>query len=383
MIMSPVTEIKQAALESGFHFAAIAPVDPSPLAHHLDIWLQQGHAQQMRWIPDRRMLLRDPRRVWPDAKSMLVVGLRYSLSSHYDAFLTDPSRGAISRYAWGRDYHKIMGKRLLALGKNLSSILRQPVNFRKFVDAGPLLERPLAARAIPGFIGKNTLLIHKAIGSSFFLGELLLDISLPPDPLQELEGCGKCNACMKNCPSGALGIPWKQATRNCLSYHTIEGGPIISHRIRPLQGNRIFGCDECQTICPFNRENDQDASPPDPAFVPDNINRVAPSLADVMRWSRDEYDALFAGSAVRRVSHEYFQRNAVVALGNWGSDEALEILAPLRDSPSEILRAHAAWAIGQCHSAENATNILAKWQQNEANPLVRLELQLATNTSGN
>lgn len=335
---------------------------------------------EMRWISQRRRLLRDPQRLWSPVRSILTVGLAYpAAATQYDHLLKDPSRGAISRYAWGRDYHKIVGKRLLKLGKSLSSLLGRPVDFRKFVDAGPLLERPLAAQAV-GFIGKNTLLIHPPFGSGFFLGELLLDLDLEPDAPEQQTGCGSCVACMKHCPTGALELPYRQTTRRCLSYHTIEGGEVLPHAIRPLMGNRVFGCDECQTSCPFNHDLDPERS--DPAFLPRDETHVAPKLTEAVQWDEATYNEIFAGSVVRRNSRDEFVRNCAVALGNWGTEDTLVILeGVLRDS-SAVVRAHAAWAAGRCKPKHHAATLLKDHLAKEQDALVLLEGRRALSSLG-
>jgi epoxyqueuosine reductase len=305
----------------------------------------------------------------------------------------DPSRGVVARYARGEDYHLVMKARL----KDLLGWIRQEARRRglaedvrgfPYVDTGPILERELGQRAGLGWFGKNTMLIHPRRGSYFFLGTLLLDLELPPDEPFEADRCGSCRACLDACPTGALlgrneaGAPVMDA-RRCISYLTIELKGPIPRDLRPLVGNRIFGCDICQEVCPFNQRFAEEASEPGYAARglgerPVGVERLpgedvsaetrgfgnpahpgtsGPSLVELMRMMREEWDAFSRGSAIRRAGYEGFRRNVAVALGNWlvgvegePPEEAVAVLRAALEDESELVREHAAWALGKLES---------------------------------
>jgi epoxyqueuosine reductase len=335
---------------------------------------------------DRRA---DPRRTFSEARSVVVVAHPYHQPDP-PGVLDDPARGIIAQYARGRDYHRVVKKKLLRL---LETIAREAegggvggtaVAGRAYVDTGPLLERELANRAGLGWFGQNTLLIHPRHGSYFFLGALLLDLELEPDAPFQKNHCGTCSACLKACPTGALlgrgedGAPVMDA-RRCISYLTIENRGAIPEALRPLVGNRIYGCDICQEVCPFNVRFAERAL--DPAYAargpgaapwgvevageggpespdvptPLHPGPDAPPLVDLLRMalSEEAWDAFSRGSAIRRAGRAGFARNVCVALGNWlaqtpeSPDEAVAVLREALADPETLVREHAAWALAQ------------------------------------
>ncbi|HEX7052050.1 MAG TPA: tRNA epoxyqueuosine(34) reductase QueG [Longimicrobiales bacterium] len=311
----------------------------------------------------------------------------------------DPARAIIARYARGRDYHKVMKKRLLALLRFIEAEAGRALPAaRAYVDTGPVLERELARRAGLGWFGRNTMLIHPRAGSYFFIGTLLLELDLEPDPPFEADRCGTCSACIDACPTGALlgrdadGAPVIDATR-CISYLTIEHHGPIPRELRPLIGNRVFGCDICQEVCPFSRKFSEPTS--EPAFAargrgespfgvePDprlsgtsHPGTASPSLVELMSMDADDWESFSRGSAVRRAGRSGFLRNVAVALGNWGSEEAVPVLSDALSDSDPLVRGHAAWALGEVGSPA-AQSALAARLEVEVDDWVREEVELA------
>ncbi len=370
--MTLAPRIKQAALESGFDFAAVAPFAPPGGAGDLDHYLARGYAAGMPWLardPERR---KDPRLLWPEGRSILVVGINYRQQPLPPETLADPSRGRIASYAWGRDYHDILLPRLRALGGEIDRIAGRRVAGRAYVDTGPLLEKPIAAAAHAGFLGKNTLLIRPRFGSFHFLGELLLALELPVDPPPRVEsGCGDCALCEAACPTGALEEAYRLNAPRCISYLTIEHRGPIPRELRPKMGNWIFGCDACQTCCPYNAH--PAGTTREEALRPTDPEQAAPKLLELIALDEEGFRARFRGSAVKRVKRSGLLRNVAVALGNWGGEAGVEPLGRALDDPEPLVRGHAAWALGRIGTPEARAH-LARSLAREADPLVRGEL---------
>ena len=367
--LSLAERLKAQAIALGFEAAGVAALRPSDHAALYRAWIAAGRHGSMEYLAraDAVEARLDPRTRWPELRSALVVTLRYATNEPEDVA---PDRGIVARYARGRDYHKVMKKKLLDLLRWLEAETGQRLDgARAYVDTGPVLERELAQRAGLGWQGRNTMLLHPRRGSYFFIGTLLTELELDADAPFAGEHCGTCSACVSACPTGALlgrdesGAPIMDATR-CISYLTIENRGAIPRELRPLIGNRVFGCDICQEVCPWNApkfvqlatERDLSADwrdAPERPHVPIDLPRTeAASLVDLMRMSREQWDVWSRGSAVRRAGYAGFKRNVAVALGNLlaAADEPpLEAVAVLRraleDEP--LVREHAAWALEQ------------------------------------
>jgi len=406
--------LKAIAQEEGFALCGIAEVQPS--RHHrffLD-WLERGLHGTMDYLSAEpaRGLRRDPEGLLEGARSLLVVGDLYAPPAEREAASEDPSLGVISRYARGRDYHRVMKARLGRIHNRFQQWVGESVSGRAFVDSGPILEREIGERAGLGWLGQNTLLIHPRKGSYFFLGALLLARPLQADPPLGRSHCGSCRACVDQCPTGALlgrdasGAPVMDA-RRCISYLTIESRGAIPRELRPLLSNRIYGCDICQEVCPFNLRFTEPAGEPgyaargpgeapvgvealsgegerEPSADPLHPGTQAPSLIDLLEMALDpvRWDAFSRGSAIRRAGRAGFARNVCVAMGNWLTSrvepppEALRVLSRALSDPETLVRVHAAWALGKIPSRE-ARRALEARTEVESNAEVRGELDRA------
>ena len=334
------SRIRALAQAAGFQRFGISGVELADDELHLRDWLAQGLHGSMDWMARHGDKRSRPAELVPDTLRVVSVGLDYGRDA--DAAwdnLRDGERAYVARYALGRDYHKLMRNRLQTLANEVAQEIG-PFGHRVFVDSAPVLERALARNAGLGWIGKHTCLIDSDGGSWFFLGELFVDLPLPIDPPASAH-CGTCTRCIEVCPTRAIVAPYRLDARRCISYLTIEHEGSIDAELRPLIGNRIFGCDDCQLVCPWNkfaRRTDE------PDFRTRN-NLDQATLAELFAWDEDEFLRRTEGSAIRRSGHERWLRNLAVALGNAPSTpEVLAALESRRDDPSPLVREHVAWA---------------------------------------
>jgi epoxyqueuosine reductase len=339
--------IKAEAQRLGFSLVGISAVKLPPHEQSFARWLRDGLAGELEYMKRTEALRRDPHQLVPWAISVISAGMNY-----YTPFArvgtAKGTAGWISRYAWGDDYHDVLKNRLEALLARVQELCGRPVQGRAFVDSGPVMERDLAGVAGLGWIGKNTHLISPRRGSWFFLGELFLDVPLAYDrPTRDR--CGRCELCLKACPTGAFAGPYVLDARRCISYLTIELKGWIPKHLRPLIGNHIFGCDICQEICPYNVKA---AASGESAFQP-RAGLHAPQLIPLLALDQREFRRRFAGSPIARAKRRGFLRNVAVALGNSRSPEAIPALASALDDEEPLVRGHAAWALGQirCRAA--------------------------------
>ena len=340
------------ALELGFDLVGFAPAGPAPGGEQFIRWLSAGYHGQMAYLarePERRL---DPRHLLPGARTIVIVGVSYESLAVPMQALQDPSRGRIARYAWGADYHDVITPVLRAFGEWLAG------ESRAYVDTGPVLERAWAERCGLGFIGKNTCLIHRKRGSHLFLGAVLVNEELlreEDSPVSQrssltsrFEGCGRCTRCLVACPTNAFPQAGVLDARRCISYLTIELKGSIPVELRPQMGNWVFGCDICQDVCPYVRRFSRPSdSPLAKALRPPDADRAAPKLLDLLRLDSAAFNARFRGTAITRAKRRGLLRNACVAAGNWGSDEALPALSRLLEDQEALVREHAAWAIAR------------------------------------
>ncbi len=334
--------VRELARAAGFQHVGISGVELGEDEIHLRRWLAEGRHGSMDWMARHGDLRSRPAELVPGTLRVLSVGLDYGRNDDDEAWRTlgDGERAYVARYALGRDYHKLMRQRLQKLADRIAGEIG-PFGHRVFVDSAPVLERALARNAGLGWIGKHTCLIDRDGGSWFFLGEIYLDLALPVDPPATAH-CGTCTRCIDVCPTGAITAPHQLDARRCISYLTIEHEGSIDESLRPLIGNRIFGCDDCQLACPWNkfaRTTDE------PGFRARNdLDRA--SLADLFAWEEDEFLRRTEGSAIRRSGHRRWLRNIAVALGNAPTTpEVLAALETRREHADPVVREHVIWAL--------------------------------------
>ena len=337
--------IKTWSRELGFQQVGITDTDLSAHEDKLRQWLQQRYHGSMHYMEAHGSKRSRPAELIAGTLRVISVRLDY-LPADTEALqvLNNPQQAYISRYALGRDYHKLIRKRLAALAQKIESYSSANHNYRAFVDSAPVLERALAEKAGLGWIGKNTLLLNSKAGSWFFLGEIYTDLPLPVDPPQTSKHCGSCHACIDVCPTNAFVKPWVLDARRCISYLTIESKEAIPLELRPLMGNRVFGCDDCQLVCPWNRFA---RATTEKDFTPRHglQNR---ELLDLFNWSEEEYLRYTEGSAMRRIGYQCWLRNLAVGLGNADySSKIVQGLTARLDHPSELVREHVVWALNE------------------------------------
>ncbi len=342
-----VANLRRWAAELGFARLGIAGINLSTDEAHFLSWLEAGFAGEMAYMSRHGMKRSRPAELVPGTVSCLSVRMDYWPATAADAqtVLGDATRAYVSRYALGRDYHKLMRKCLQSLAERIREAIG-PFGHRVFTDSAPVLERALARDAGLGWIGKHTNLIDRDAGSYFFLGEIYVDLDLPPDGPGSAH-CGSCSACMPACPTGAIVAPYRLDARRCISYLTIELAGPIPEEFRRAIGNRIYGCDDCQIVCPWNKFA-RPATAPD--FAPRHGLDDA-ALTDLFAWTTSDFLAKTEGSAIRRIGHERWLRNLAVALGN--APTSARLLAALEaraDHPSALVREHVQWALAQHRS---------------------------------
>lgn len=338
-----VGQIKTWGRELGFQQVGITDLDLDQAAAQLDQWLAQGYQGSMAWMAERALLRRHPDRLVPGALRAIVVRIDYlPTDTGQIAALKNDRIAYISRYALGRDYHKLVRKRLAQLTERIEQAVNLPVAQRPFADSAPVLEKPLAAKAGLGWVGKNTLILNSSTGSWFFLGVILTSLPLPMDRSEEHDHCGDCSACLNACPTDAFPQPYVLDARRCISYLTIENRGPIAEEFREPMGNRVFGCDDCQIVCPWNRH----ARPTrETDFLPRH-GLASTELADLFLWSEEEFLERTAGSPIRRIGYEGWLRNLAVGLGNARPDLRIQsALEARREHPSAMVQEHVAWAL--------------------------------------
>ncbi|XEG72106.1 tRNA epoxyqueuosine(34) reductase QueG [Pseudomonas sp. abacavir_1] len=334
--------IKAWGRELGFQQVGIGGLDLASHGEHLQRWLAAGYHGEMdymgahgskRWRPDELV-----------PGTLRVVSLRMDYlpgDTRMAQRLAEPEKAYVSRYALGRDYHKLVRKRLQQLAERIQQEVG-PFGYRAFVDSAPVLEKAIGEQAGLGWIGKNTLLLNRKAGSYFFLGELFTDLPLPLDKPHDSEHCGRCSACLDICPTSAFVGPYVLDARRCISYLTIELKGPIPEELRAPMGNRVFGCDDCQIVCPWNRF----ARPSEQGDFQPRHGLDNAELAELFLWSEEEFLSRTEGSPLRRAGYERWLRNLAVGLGNAPSSiPVIEALKARREFPSELVREHVAWAL--------------------------------------
>jgi len=329
--------------ELGFQQLGVSDIDLAEHEAYLQKWLDQGYQGSMGWMGHHGSKRSRPEELVPGTCRVISVRMDYLASGTQPlTVLENPDKAYISRYTLGRDYHKLVRKRLATLARRIEA--EAGGNYRAFVDSAPVLERAIAEKAGLGWIAKNTMLINERAGSWFFLGEIYTDLPLPLTEAQNSKHCGSCTACLEICPTQAFTGPFELDARRCISYLTIEHEGPIDEELRPLMGNRIFGCDDCQLVCPWNKF----AHPTAEGDFQPRHGLAEADLVDLFNWDEETYLARTEGSALRRIGHERWLRNLAVALGNSrGGPAVLAALAARQSHPSDLVREHVNWSIVQ------------------------------------
>ncbi|HSM11702.1 MAG TPA: tRNA epoxyqueuosine(34) reductase QueG [Lysobacter sp.] len=334
--------VRELAGESGFQRCGISDIDLGEDEAHLRDWLAQGLYGSMHWMARHGTVRARPEQLLPGTLRVISVGLDYGRGDDEQAWqnLAEGERAYVARYALGRDYHKLMRQRLQRLADRIAEEVG-PFGHRVFVDSAPVLERALARNAGLGWIGKHTCLIDKDGGSWFFLGEIYIDLPLPVDAPASAH-CGTCTRCIDICPTGAITAPNRLDARRCISYLTIEHDGAIPLELREPIGNRIFGCDDCQLVCPWNKFAKRSDEPDFRAR--NDLDRA--TLAELFAWSEAEFLQRTEGSAIRRSGHQRWLRNIAVALGNAPTTpDVVAALQSRRDGETALVREHVEWAL--------------------------------------
>jgi epoxyqueuosine reductase len=369
----PPTDLKAALIDEaralGFDCAGVTDPDAiADVARHFRAFLDDGAHGDMDWLaasPERRM---DPRALWPGVRSVIMLGVNYGPDENPLDILQHRTSGAISVYAQGDDYHDVIKKRLKALARWLAA--QSGAEVKVFVDTAPVMEKPLAAAAGIGWQGKHTNLVSREFGSWLFLGAIFSDIDLPPDA-PEPDHCGSCRACLDVCPTRAFPAPYRLDARRCISYLTIEHKGPIAQEFRAAIGNRIYGCDDCLAVCPWNKF----ASSAHEAKLVARADLEAPTLAELAALDDAGFRKRFAGGPIKRIGIERFGRNVMIAIGNSGDRNLMRSAEEALDSNSPVVRGAAVWALGrlcrpdegrvlrrQHATHESDTDVIAEWR---------------------
>ncbi|PHQ71570.1 MAG: tRNA epoxyqueuosine(34) reductase QueG [Sneathiella sp.] len=338
--------IRDQALAEGFDDIGftMADIGDQP-GKHLDTFIEKQRYGDMGWIVEKADRRRHPNALWPEVKSVIVLAQNYGPDTDPLANLDKPDRGSISVYAQGKDYHDVVKKRLKRLARWL--IANYGGDVKVFVDTAPVMEKPLAEKAGIGWQGKHTNLLSRDFGSWLFLGSIFTTLDILPDA-PVAGDCGSCRACLDICPTNAFVAPYQLDARRCISYLTIETRDHIDRDLRPLIGNRIYGCDDCLAVCPWNKY----AKKASDMALYARSELVAPRLQQLVALDDSEFRALFSGSPVKRLGRNRFVRNVLIALGNSGDEKNLKSVTSLLGDASAIVRVAAVWAFGQLSSPE-------------------------------
>ena len=359
--------IRSEALARGFDAVGVAAAHLADGARaNLAEFLARGYHGEMGWLAARAEQRGDPQTLWREAETVIVLGMNYGSVAED----VERDAGNISIYARGRDYHDTVKKRLKALARWI--VERWPGELKVFVDTAPVMEKPLAQQAGIGWQGKHTNLVSRQFSSWLFLGEIYLSLALEPDA-PETDHCGTCRNCLDACPTEAFPAPYRLDARRCISYLTIEHKGMIDPELRPLIGNRIYGCDDCLAVCPWNKYA---RTTVEPDFLP-RTELTAPRLAELARLDDAAFRRMFAGTAIKRIGRDRFLRNVLIAIGNSGDAGLAKVARERLDDGSPLVRASAVWAFGRLARPEALDRERCKWQSQEADPLVLEEWEAA------
>jgi epoxyqueuosine reductase len=339
---------------------------PAIASARFDAAIDEGRHGSMAWLADKADRRRSPKSIWPQARTVLVCGLNYGPDSDPRVTLADVEVGTISVYARHRDYHDVFKGALKRIGQWMAH--RYGVDVKVFVDTAPILEKPLAQQAGLGWQGKHTNLVSRSFGSWLFLGEIFTTMELQSDEA-EADHCGSCRRCLDACPTAAFDAPYKLDARRCISYLTIEHSGPIRRDLRPLMGNRIYGCDDCLAVCPWNRF----AQTGREIRLQARDDLRAPKLRELAVLDDPAFRALFSGSPIKRIGRDRFVRNVLIAIGNSGDAKLLDVVRALLADPAAIVRGAAVWALRRLADSETTETERSARLADEADPEVMAE----------
>jgi epoxyqueuosine reductase len=361
------SRIRERALAEGFDLVRFADARSVPEnATRLSAFLEAGHHGEMDWMAERAGWRADPQEMWPAAKSVIVLGLNYGPQEDPLAILAQKDRATISVYALGDDYHDVVKKKLKALAGYIFQTFQAEV--KVFVDTAPVMEKPLAQKAGLGWQGKHTNLVSREFGSWLFLGSIFTTLELPPDAAEE-DHCGNCHACLDVCPTDAFPAPYRLDARRCISYLTIEHHGPIPREFRAAMGNRIYGCDDCLAVCPWNKF----ASAASEMKLAARDELKAPTLSDLAALDDAGFRALFRKSPVKRIGRERFLRNVMIAIGNSGDIELAKPAQAALSDASALVRGAAVWALSRLLPVQDFESLARSHAATEPDPQARAE----------
>jgi len=359
------------ARQAGFDAVAVTRADADPVVGvRLAEFIAHGRHGTMEWMAETAQRRQSPRSLWPQANSVIMLGMNYAPEDDPLALLERRDRAAISVYARHRDYHDVIKGRLKTIAQKFAA--RSEAEVKVFVDTAPVMEKPLAEAAGIGWQGKHTNLVSREFGSWLFLGSIFTTAELEPDT-PEADHCGSCRACLDICPTDAFPAPYQLDARRCISYLTIEHKGPIPHEFRQAMGNRIYGCDDCLAVCPWNKF----AREANEAKLKAREDLVAPPIAALLELDDPAFRKLFSGSPIKRIGRDRFIRNVLIAAGNSGDANLVAACRRVLDDPSPLVRGAAAWAQSQLLDARNFANLAASRLELEADSDVRSEWEHA------
>jgi epoxyqueuosine reductase len=360
-------QIRARALAEGFSVVRFASAQASPEnAARLGAFLDAGHHGEMDWMAERTAWRADPQGMWAAAKSVIVLGLNYGPDSDPLAVLQQRDRATISVYAQGDDYHDVVKKKLKAVAGDI--FRRYGADVKVFVDTAPVMEKPLAQKAGLGWQGKHTNIVSREFGSWLFLGSIFTTLDLPPDA-PETDHCGNCHACLDACPTKAFPAPYQLDARRCISYLTIENKGPIPHEFRAAMGNRIYGCDDCLAVCPWNKFAQAGAE----MKLAAREELKTPALADLAALDDAGFRDLFRKSPVKRIGRDRFLRNVMIAIGNSGDTKLSDVARKALTDASPVVRGAAVWALSQLLDARAFSAAAQQHADTESDADVRME----------
>jgi epoxyqueuosine reductase len=360
-------QIRERALAEGFDLVRFTDARAElQNAARLGEFLEAGHHGTMDWMAERAHWRADPQSLWPQARSIIVLGLNYGPAGDPLAVLQHKDRAAISVYALGDDYHDVVKKKLKALAGYVFQSFQAEV--KVFVDTAPVMEKPLAQKAGLGWQGKHTNLVSREFGSWLFLGSIFTTLELPPDTAEQ-DHCGNCHACLDVCPTDAFPAPYRLDARRCISYLTIENDGPIPREFRKAMGNRIYGCDDCLAVCPWNKFAQSAAE----MKLTARDELKAPALSDLAVLDDAGFRALFRKSPVKRIGRDRFLRNVMIAIGNSGDTGLAKSAEAALSDPSVLVRGAAVWALSQLLGMDNFAALARTHAGTEPDPQVRGE----------